>query len=304
MHSPWPTPMSPPGSSAPPRFPLPSARCCRRELHRIDPREALTQESLLVDDPVTRDLLGERENLLVNRYPDWSFDADACRARLRRQFGVANLKGFGLTERSPEIVSAGVLLEYLGTYGASGPSGISRRSAVYADRSYVELDEASQRNLELLTNLQDGSRKYTLLEVLDQTRTSPGARMLRRWILTPLKDKEAIERRLSAVDSLYRDQVLLSRLRESLGGVLDLERLDRARRHGARPREGPPCGRLNAEVGARGPGASHQGQFGARRCADLADPHRAARRADDARWWTSSTGRSATSRPPSSRRAT
>jgi DNA mismatch repair protein MutS len=196
----------------------------KRELHRIDPREALTQESLLVEDKVIRDLLGEREGLLVNRYPDWSFETDTCTRRLERQFGVSNLKGFGLAEGAPEIVSAGVLLEYLGRT-AKRSLGHLTTLGLYADRSYVELDEATQRNLEILSNLQDGSRKYTLLEVLDQTRSSPGARMLRRWLLTPLKDWDAITRRLSAVDSLYRDQVLLSRLREALGGVLDLERL-------------------------------------------------------------------------------
>ncbi len=137
---------------------------------------------------------------------------------------MANLKGFGLPEGAPEIVAAGVLLEYLGHTARRSLAHFSGL-IVYAEKSYVELDEASQRNLELLANLQDGSRKYTLLEVLDQSRTSPGARMLRRWILTPLKERDTIERRLSAVDSLYRDQVLLSRLRESLGGVLDLERL-------------------------------------------------------------------------------
>jgi DNA mismatch repair protein MutS len=200
------------------------AEMLRRELHRIDPREALTQESLLVEDQVTRDLLGEREGLLVNRYPDWSFDPESCARRLERQFGVANLKGFGLAEGAPEIVAAGVLLEYLGQTAKRSLGHVSTLG-LYADRSYVELDEATQRNLEILSNLQDGSRKYTLLEVLDQSRTSPGARMLRRWLLTPLKDREAIERRLSAVDAFYRDQVLLSRLRETLGGVLDLERL-------------------------------------------------------------------------------
>jgi len=200
------------------------AEMLKRELHRIDPREALTQESLIVEDQVTRDLLGEREGLLVNRYPDWSFDPESCTRRLERQFGVANLKGFGLADGAPEIIAAGVLLEYLGQTAKRSLGHVSTLG-LYADRSYVELDEATQRNLELLANLQDGSRKYTLLEVLDQTRTSPGARMLRRWLLTPLKDGEAIERRLSAVDFLYRDQVLLSRLRETLGGVLDLERL-------------------------------------------------------------------------------
>jgi DNA mismatch repair protein MutS len=196
----------------------------RKELHRLDPREVITQESLLVEDPVTRGLLGEREGLLVNRLPDWSFDLDACRSRLQHQLGVANLKGFGLTEDSPEILAAGVLLEYLGESAKKSLSHVSSLS-VYADKSFAELDEATQRNLELLGNLQDGSRKYTLLEVLDQTRTSPGARKLRRWILTPLKERGAIERRHRAVESLYRDQVGLARLREALGGVLDLERL-------------------------------------------------------------------------------
>jgi DNA mismatch repair protein MutS len=97
--------------------------------------------------------------------------------------------------------------------------------SVYADRSSVELDEPTQRNLELLANMQDGSRRYTLLEVLDQTRTSPGARKLRRWILSPLKDPAAIGRRLGSVEAFYRSQTLLSRLRETLSEVLDLERL-------------------------------------------------------------------------------
>jgi DNA mismatch repair protein MutS len=195
----------------------------KRELHRLDPREVITQESLLVDDPVTRDLLGQR-GLLVNRYPDWSFDRDACRARILRQLGVASLKGFGLADDAPETVAAGVLLEYLGQTAKHALDHISSLT-VYADRSYVELDEATQRNLELLTNLQDGGARYTLGETLDQTRTSPGARKLRRWILTPLKEKPAIDHRLDGVQSLYRDQVFLSRLREALGGVLDLERL-------------------------------------------------------------------------------
>ncbi len=196
----------------------------KKELHRLDPREVITQESLLVEDRVTRDLLGEREGLLVNRLPDWSFDLDACRSRLQHQLGVANLKGFGLADDSPEILAAGVLLEYLGQTAKKALAHVSSLS-VYADRSFAELDEATQRNLELLGNLQDGSRKYTLLEVLDQTRTSPGARKLRRWILTPLKERGPIEKRHGAVESLYRDQAGLARLRESLGGVLDLERL-------------------------------------------------------------------------------
>jgi DNA mismatch repair protein MutS len=200
------------------------AEMLKRELHRIAPREVLTQESLIVEDPVTRDLLGERTGLLVNRYPDWSFDRESCRTRLQRHLGVASLKGFGLRDDAPEIVAAGVLLEYLGDTSKKSLSHLSSLS-VYADRSFVELDEATQRNLELLTNLQDGGKAYTLLDVLDQTRTSPGTRKLRRWLLTPLKDKTAIEHRQESVECLYRDQILLARLREAMAGVLDLERL-------------------------------------------------------------------------------
>jgi DNA mismatch repair protein MutS len=200
------------------------AEMLKKELHRLDPREVITQESLLVDDPVTRELLGEREGLLVNRYPDWSFDFEACHSRLSRHFGVANLKGFGLKERSTEVLAAGVLLEYLGDTARRSLGHVSSLS-IYADSSFVALDEATQRNLELLSNLQDGSRKYSLLEVLDQTRTSPGARKLRRWILTPLKEHGAIQVRQASVEALYRDQVLLARLREALRSVLDLERL-------------------------------------------------------------------------------
>jgi len=213
------------GELAATAFPFASReQVLRRELHRLEPREVITQESLLVDDAVLRGLLGEREGLLVNRLPDWSFDAEACRRRLEKQLRVANLKGFGLGEGSPETIAAGVLLEYLEETSKRALDHMSSLT-VYADRTYVGLDEASQRNLELVANLQDGSRKFSLLSVLDQTKTSPGARRLKRWILMPLKDLEAIEKRLAAVESLYHDQVLLSRLRGTLGSVLDLERL-------------------------------------------------------------------------------
>lgn len=213
------------GELAATSFPFASRQeILKRELHRLEPREAITQESLLMEDQILRDLLGEREGLLVNRLPDWSFDAEAGRRRLERQLGVANLKGYGLGPDSPEVISAGVLLEYLGESAKRSLDHMSTLT-VYADRTFVELDEASQRNLELVANLQDGSRKFSLLSVLDQTRTSPGARRLRRWILTPLKDADQIQRRLAAVESLYHDQVLLSKLRGMLGSVLDMERL-------------------------------------------------------------------------------
>ncbi len=195
-----------------------------RELQRLAPREVLAPESLLAGGGDLARLLGERPGTLVNRLPDWSYEPVGCRQRLERQLGVANLKGYGLAEDSPEVVAAGVLLEYLADTQQRALAHV-RSISVYGDRSFLGLDEATQRNLELLTNLQDGGRRYTLMEVLDQSRTAPGARKLRRRLLTPLLDRAAIETRLEAVEALYRDQVSLARLREALAGVLDLERL-------------------------------------------------------------------------------
>lgn len=214
---------------------FPAEACAERlarELHRLDPREMIVPESLLADSgteraacgEALRRLLDERRDLLVNRLPDWSFDAAAARERLIRQLKVANLKGFGLADDAAETVAAGVLLDYLGENSRRTLDHLGTLT-VYGDRTFVGLDEATQRNLELLANLQDGSRRFTLLEVLDQTRTAPGARALRRRLLTPLLDRAALERRLDAVESLYRDQATLARLRETLGGVRDLERL-------------------------------------------------------------------------------
>ncbi len=196
----------------------------RKELYRLSPKEVILQESLLEEDQELARLLGERDNLVLNRYPDWYFDIETTRRELERQLGVGNLKGFGLKEDSPEIVSAGVLLEYIGSASPKLLAHI-RHLRVDRDGSVVSLDEVAQRNLELVSNLQDGSRRYTLLEVLDHCRTSMGTRMLRRWILAPLRSKEEINRRSALVDMFYRNQILLSSLRDRLSSILDIERL-------------------------------------------------------------------------------
>ena len=131
----------------------------------------------------------------------------------------------GWGEASPEILAAGVLLEYLEETSKRSLDHMSSLT-VYADLTYVGLDEASQRNLELVANLQDGSRKFSLLSVLDQTRTSPGARRLKRWILTPLKDLDAHPEAAGRGGvSLSRPGSPLPASRGILGSVLDLERL-------------------------------------------------------------------------------
>jgi DNA mismatch repair protein MutS len=201
-----------------------AAERLRGEFLSLAPREVLVQESLLEEDEALRSLLAEREELVVNRLPDWSFDPQTNREALERQFRVASLKGFGLQELSPEIPAAGVLLSYLADT-ARGLLPHVRSLTVYAESSFLGLDESTLRNLEIVQNLNDRTRRYTLLELLDQTRTAAGSRKLKRWLLRPLKDVQGIGRRQEVVELLYRDQALLARFRAELGRVLDLERL-------------------------------------------------------------------------------
>lgn len=195
----------------------------RKELYRLAPREALVQQSLL-EDPDIAQILHEREGLILNRFPDWSYDPVQASESLKKRFGVASLKGFGFSDDDPALAPAGVLVRYLeDAFRGSIPhlGGLrSRREEAFAD-----IDESAQRNLEIDRNLQDGGRAFTLLDVMDSARTAMGARLLKQWLLRPLRDPAAIRSRLDAVERLYRNQRTLEKLRSCLGNCLDLERL-------------------------------------------------------------------------------
>ncbi|MDR1618398.1 MAG: DNA mismatch repair protein MutS [Treponema sp.] len=196
----------------------------RGELERLQIREMVIQESLLEENsPIAAAVLG-RPSIVLNRWADWLFDMEKSRGRLEKQFGRPALKGFGLAETSPEILSAGVLLDYLdGTAKSLIPH--VRFLRLYRDSEYVGIDESSQRNLELVRNLRDGDSRFSLLEVMDETRSAMGKRLLKRRILRPLRSLPGICSRLDMVETLYRDQKRLGTLREIFSKVPDLERL-------------------------------------------------------------------------------
>ena len=196
----------------------------RREMARLNPKEILVQESLLSRNEQLAKFIGEGKGLVVNTLPDWSFDKRNSYERLRKLLGVANLKGFGFEEEDPEIPAAGVLVDYL-EENAKGVLSHIRSLRKYGERDFLALDESTLRNLELVRNLQDGSSSYTLLAVLDHTKTAMGARLLKNWLLQPLVDRTELGRRQSRVAELYHDQERLGMLRGTLAEVYDLERL-------------------------------------------------------------------------------
>ncbi len=196
----------------------------RRELGRVHPREMLLQQSLQNDITGLASIFEEYPALVRSVYPDWSFNPDAAWKRLCARFETGSLKAFGLEEQDPEVTAAALLVEYIEQ--TAGPKAAHLASLrIYRDCEFLSLDDATRRNLELTVNLRDGTSSFTLFEILDHTKTAPGARLLRNWILHPLLDREQLEKRLDAVEALYRSQQLLSRIREALSGILDIERL-------------------------------------------------------------------------------
>ncbi|MDR2542140.1 MAG: DNA mismatch repair protein MutS [Treponema sp.] len=207
-----------------------------QELERVSIKELLIQESLLDEEKGfsasvcmsiyerTDGSNSAKNGLVLNRHADWLFDPVQAKTRLEKQFGLANLKSFGLQDGSPEIISAGALLDYLDTTSKSLLPHI-KTIKVYRDNEYLGLDESTQRNLELYYNQRDGSERFSLFEVLNETRCSMGRRLLKRRLLHPLRDLEKINKRLDIVEELYRSQDCLAKLRELLVKLPDLERL-------------------------------------------------------------------------------
>jgi DNA mismatch repair protein MutS len=160
---------------------------------------------------------------LTEREP-YAFSAAAASAVLRQHLGVASLDGFGLRDRPAAIAAAGGLLDYLQETQKSGLEHIDRLQ-LHEPSQFLLTDPATQRNLELMRSLRDGGRQGSLIQALDATLTPSGGRLLRRWLLFPLKDPAEINARLDAVEELLRQPDRRRELREILRGTHDIERL-------------------------------------------------------------------------------
>ena len=162
------------------------------------------------------------EKYYTNTFDGWVFPADFANELLMKQFGTTSLKGFGVEELTEGVIAAGAALYYLQDTQHDRTQHICRINRIEEDR-YVWLDKFTVRNLELVYSPHENAR--TLLDVLDQAVTPMGSRLLRRWIVMPLKERSAIEERLHVVDVLVRNRELATRLLPQIQAVGDLERL-------------------------------------------------------------------------------
>lgn len=169
----------------------------------------------------------EFESRFGNRFftfelDEWVFTEAAARQRLLQHFEVKSLKGFGVEHLRQGVIAAGAVLQYLILTQHTQTAHILSLSRIEADH-YVRLDKFTVRSLELVEPMNEGG--CSLLRVMDHTLSPMGARLLRRWLLFPLKDPAAINRRLDVVQSLYHHPDLRQVLASQLPLIGDLERI-------------------------------------------------------------------------------
>lgn len=162
------------------------------------------------------------EKMLLTQLDDWVFKTDYTRELLTKHFHTKSLKGFGVEDLPLGIIAAGAALHYIYETQNHKIQHITKISRIQEDL-YVWLDKFTIRNLELIHSSNENA--VTLLDVLDETQTPMGSRMLRKWILMPLKEKSLIDKRLSVVEYLINNQDFTCQLTDILKQMGDLERM-------------------------------------------------------------------------------
>src|SRR5258708_27751131 len=153
---------------------------------------------------------------------EWVYQFDYSQEKLINQFKTSSLKGFGIDGMNEGIVAAGAILHYLEGTEHKDTSHIASISRIDEDK-YVWLDKFTIRNLEIVYAQQDGG--VSLIEILDRTITPMGSRLLRQWMILPLRDKNAIDERLDSVDFFHKNSDAAEKIVEQFRSVADLERL-------------------------------------------------------------------------------
>jgi DNA mismatch repair protein MutS len=193
------------------------------EIQRISPREILLPASTKSDPgflPITTALTG----IAISYQEDQAFEFKGGYTRLTQQFKTVSLEGFGCQDMKAGICAAGALIVYIRETQKQKLEHLTRIETHRLDR-YLMVDELSWHNLELSANLRTGSRRATLLDIIDQTATAMGARLLVQWMRYPLMDLKEITFRHEAVGEVKGNIPIRQRIREALKSIFDIERI-------------------------------------------------------------------------------
>ena len=160
--------------------------------------------------------------LVTFELDDWVFTEQTAHQKLFKHFNVKSLKGFGIDHLKSGVIAAGAILQYLEQTLHTQIAHITNISRIEEER-YVRLDKFTIRSLELIAPMQDDGK--SLLDVIDHTVTPMGGRMLRRWVVFPLKDEKPINERLDIVEYYYREPEFRQCIDDQLHRMGDLERI-------------------------------------------------------------------------------
>lgn len=187
-------------------------------LARLDAAEVLVPDSAVFSPE-------SFSSAMVTLRPDWSFGVQTARENLIKQFEVASLDGFGLSDFDESAVgAAGAILDYVKETQKASLGHFDRIQA-FRQSQFVEIDSATWRSLEISQTIRSSQREGSLFAVIDRSKTPMGSRLLGQWLTNPLTSLEEIQRRHDTVDELGKEQKLRGELRDFLKEVFDLQRL-------------------------------------------------------------------------------
>ncbi len=193
------------------------------ELYAVGPKEVVIPEGAGVDvhGEQLRTCLGDA---LVNRVDPRAFEIGAARRTVAELLGLAQVDGLGFAEKHAALAAVGGLLRYVSDYQRGEIPHLSL-PRFYLPSQYMVVDEVTRRNLEILKTIYEGSRRGSLLSLIDRTVTSMGGRLIREWITYPLTNIQEIGARHDAVGEFFGRYETCELVREKLASIVDLERL-------------------------------------------------------------------------------
>lgn len=205
------------------------------EFARLNPSELLLPEETVRNNTAFMERIRTECEAMITARPEWEFSGDTAYRTLTEHFGTVSLEGFGCEDAGPSLGAAGAVIQYLKETQKTSLRHIIRIQK-HQMGNRVLMDKATQQSLELTQTIRTRDREGSLLGVIDQTKTPMGARLLREWVISPLRMSADIKYRQLGVKELFENSALRRELRDILGNIYDIERISAK----------VSCGRANA----------------------------------------------------------
>jgi len=193
-------------------------------MHKFNPAECLLPLKLFDDKKFYAILKQEFPDLFITTLDDYHFEYENAHEKLISHFKTTSLDGFGVAGNKIGIQAAGAIMAYLKNMQKSSLNNI-RKLSLYKSSDYMNLDVATQKNLEITQNIMDASIRGSLLEIFDKAVSPMGSRLLRKWLVQPLIDLNMIRLRQDGLEELHDDVFKRQEIREILANIFDIERL-------------------------------------------------------------------------------